>query len=116
MKPASYNADHRNLVEVMEKYRDYPDDGELKFFCLGVHSKDFETADKWDDLRRFSELCGDRPDLYYYASVEDIFDYEEAVNALVVTDEFLENPSDLTVYVKVDGAEVTVAPHAKILL
>ena len=111
----TYNANHRNLVEVMEKYRDYPDDGELKFFCLGVHSKDFETDDKWEDLKRFSELCGDRPDLYYYASVEDIFDYEEAIDALVVTDEYVENTSDISVFVKVDGASVEIAPKSKML-
>ena len=112
----TYNAHHGNLLEALDLYEAYPDDGELKFFCIGVHSKDYEVADKWDDLRTFADRCGNRPETYYYASVEDIFDHAEAVEALIVTDDSLENVSDRTLYVKVDGVETIVPAHTKIVI
>ena len=104
----SYNANHMNLIEVMEKYEAYPDDGELKFFAFGVHSIDFERDGKWDDLKTFAEKYGNRPDTYWYASVEEIFDYEEATKALVVTENSIENPTDIDVYLELNGKKVCV--------
>ena len=104
----SYNADHSNLLEYMKAYEEYPDDGELKFFSFGVHSVDFDKFGKWDDLRTFADIYGNRPDTYWYASVEDIFDYEEAVNALEMTDSEVKNPSAITVYFELDGKVVAL--------
>ena len=104
----TYNATHFNLLEVMEKYESFPDDGELKFFSIGVHSVDYETADKWDDLKTFASLYGNRPDTYFYGGVAEIFDYEDAIAALVVSDTEIVNPSALDLYLTVDGERVIV--------
>ena len=108
----TYNAEHRCLLEVMEAYESYPDDGEIKFFSFGVHSIDFETADKWDDLKRFAELYGNRPDTYFYGGVAEIFDYEDAISSLTVTDDEIINSSALDLYVKVDGEKVIVKANS----
>ena len=99
----SYNANHINLLEVMEKYESYPNDGALKFFAFGVHSIDFERDDKWGDLSVFAEKYGNRPDTYWYASVGEIFDYEEALSSLEITESSVENTSNLTVYLEING-------------
>lgn len=112
----SYNADHRNLLEVMEKYERYPDDGELKFFAFGVHSADFERDGKWEELSIFADKYGSRPETYWYASVGDIFDYDEAVSGIVITEEKVVNGSDLAVYLKVDGECVILEPHSELVL
>jgi peptidoglycan/xylan/chitin deacetylase (PgdA/CDA1 family) len=106
----SYNANHMNLLEVMEKYEAYTDDGELKFFAFGVHAIDFERDNKWEDLKAFADKYGNRPDTYWYASVEEIFDYEEAVKLLYVSDTSVENPSKATVYIACNGKRYTLAP------
>ena len=108
----SYNANDMNLLEVMEKYEAYADDGELKFFAFGVHSVDFERDGKWDDLRTFAKLYGNRPETYWYASVEDIFDYEEAVKTLLITETEIKNPSTVEVYLEVDGKAMSVKPES----
>jgi len=99
----SYNANHLNLLEIAELFESYPDDGRLKMFAFGVHSVDFERGGKWDDLRSFAEKYGDRPEDYWYATVEEIFDYAEAADSLVLTDTGVINPSDTPVYILVDG-------------
>lgn len=106
----SYNANHLNLLEVMEKYEAYPDDGELKFFAFGVHSIDFERDSKWDVLKEFAKKYGNRPDTYWYATVSEIFDYEEATARLEVTDSTATNMSDIPLYVSVDGEKTVIAP------
>lgn len=107
-----YCASHRNLLSVMADYAALPDDGELKFFSFGVHSIDYERDGKWDDLREFAEKYGKRPEEFYYASIGDIFDYEDAIKALVVTDTEIVNDSSLTLYLKLDGERVTIAPKS----
>lgn len=113
-KAWSYNAVDTNLLEVMEKYEAYPDDGELKFFAFGVHSIDFERDDRWEDLRAFAKRYGNRPNEYWYASVGEIFDYEEAVQAVRIGEGRIENPTDITLYLKV-GTEKRMLPPKGVL-
>lgn len=109
----SYNANNVQLLSVAEKYAAYPDDGELKTFIFGVHSIDFERSDNWCDLEKFAHDFGNRPETYWYATNVEIFDYEDAVKSLIVTDEYIENPSDISLYIKLDGERIILAPHAK---
>lgn len=106
----SYNANHKNLLEAMELYESYPDDGELKFFAFGVHSIDFERDSRWGDLSEFAEKYGGRPTDFWYATVGEIFDYDEAVKLLVISSDGVYNPSSLPIYIKVDGKREIVSP------
>ena len=112
----SYNANHKTILEVMEKYESYPDDGELKMFAFGVHAIDFERDGTWDDLEMFAKKYGSRPDTYWYAAVGEIFDYEEAVRSLIVTESKIKNPSDITVYLTVDGEREYVYPKSELTI
>ncbi len=110
----TYNAVHDNLLDVAALYEAYPDDGELKFFSIGVHSVDYESAGKWEDLRLFAERMGDRPNVYYYASVNDIFDYAEAVKSVFLSDSYIENTSSISVFLSVNGERRMLAAGEKI--
>ena len=61
---------------------------------------------------KFAEKYGNRPDDYYYASVGDILDYEDAVNSAVITETEIINNSNLTLYIKIDGEKVTISPKS----
>ena len=106
------NSWYSNLPETAIEYDELPDDGSLKFYCLGTHSHDFANIDRWDLVYDLAQRLGNRPTDFYYASVSEIFDYEDAINALEVTDTEIYNPSELTVYIKVDGKCVTVPPKS----
>ena len=94
---------HQDLLKTAELYEALPDDGELKYFCFGVHSIDYERDDKWGDLHTLAATYGARPEDYYYASTGEIFDYADAVASLEIGDEEIKNPSELDVYIKIDG-------------
>lgn len=108
----SFNAIHSQLLSVSKLYEAYPDDGELKTFIFGVHSIDYERSDKWCDLEEFAKTFGNRPETYWYATNVEIFDYEDAINALVITDTSVENPSDITLYITVDGERIVLTPRS----
>jgi len=107
----TYNADVGCLLEVMAKYDALADDGTLKFFAFGVHSKDF--LERWDVLREFAEKYGYRPGDFYYATNRAIFEYEDAVKALVITDEKIVNSSDIDVYVTVNGVKTVIFANSE---
>lgn len=110
------NANHQNLMDMAALYEAYPDDGKLKFFSFGVHSADFERAERWDELKAFAARYANRPSDFFYATVGEIFDYHKAVGMLEISDKTIFNPSGLTVYVKLDGTPIAVPPHGEILL
>ena len=110
-KEWTYNATHSSLLSLMETYENYPDDGNLKFFSFGVHSVDFETGNKWDDLKTFADKYGGRPEDFYYATVRDIMAQEDAIKAAEVTEAEIINNSDLMLYALVDGERVKIAPR-----
>ena len=112
----SYNADYTCLAEVSKAYGDYPDDGELKFFCFGVHSHDFERNNCWNLLEDFCRDYGNRPDAYYYASVGDLFDYEDAVGSVIITEKSVKNPSPIDLYIKVQGEPIKLPAGGEIKL
>ena len=110
----SYNANNTCMEEVGAKYESYPDDGELKFFAFGVHSHDFENANCWEVLIDFCEKYGNRPDTFWYASVGEIFDYEDAVKAVQITEDKIINPSPVDLYIKIDGEKVELKANSEI--
>ena len=106
------NSWYSNLPDTAIAYDLLEDDGNLKFYCLGTHSHDFENIDRWDLAEGVAERLGYRPNDFYYATVCDIFSYEDAVRAATVTDTEVKNNSDLTLYIKVDGEKIKVAPKS----
>ena len=114
--PWHYTATHADLLESAASYEAQPDDGTLKFFCIGVHSIDFERTEKWDDLRTFAGLYGNRPGDYYYAPVGEIFDYVDAVREIAVTENTVTNPSKLDVYLSVDGKQAVLKAGETLVL
>ena len=107
-----YNTNNLNLLHTAELYRAYPDDGKLKTFIFGVHSIDFERSKNWCDLARFAKEYGNKPEEFWYATNVEIFDYEDAVATLTIGDGVIENPSEITLYITVDGERIVLAPHA----
>ena len=102
----SYNATDQTLLDVMKLYENCEDDGTLKFFAFGVHSVDFERNGTWESLASFASEYGNRPNDFWYAPVDDIFDYADAIAKLTVNESLGEvtNPTDLDLYIEYSGA------------
>ena len=108
----SYNANHQNLIECAAAFDSFEDDGELKFFCFGVHSHDFENAKCWNILEDFAAKYGNRESDFWYASVEDIFAYADAVKQIKITENTVENPTAIDVYVKINGVNTVIPKNS----
>ena len=94
---------HNTLLEMAKSFEDLPDDGELKFFCFGIHSIDYERDEKWGDLLTFAKTYGARPEDYYYATVAEIYDCSEATKRVEISDTEIKNPGGIDIYIKIDG-------------
>lgn len=110
----TYSAGYEVVVSVADKFDAYPDDGELKLFTFGIHSHDYENNDKWGDLEYVANKLGDRPNDFWYATNIEVFRYDDAVKAVEVTDTEIYNPSNITLYIKIDGVPTTLPAGAKI--
>ena len=109
-------ARHNDLLEMAAEYAALSDDGELKFFCFGVHSIDFERDGRWQDLDVFAKTYGNRRGDYYYATIGEIYDYSEATKRVEITDTEVKNPTDIDLYIKIDGERRVLRAGRKIAL
>ena len=108
------NGRYCNLPEIGDAFESELDDGELKLLIFGVHSADYERGETWGDLEEFCKRFGNKPDKYWSATNADIFEYVCALKKLVVEDEKVYNPSGKTLYIKVNGENVALAPGKEI--
>ena len=90
----------------MANYDALQDDGTLKFFSFGVHAVDFDG--KWYVLESFAKKYGNRPEDFWYASNRDIFEYEDAVNALEIYEDKIVNPSNIDVFVTINNVKTII--------
>ena len=102
-----------NLIERMGEFVALEDDGELKFFCFGLHSVDFERNGKWDELRAFARDYGNRPNDFWYATVSEIFEYEDAISSVIFNDVKIINPSDKEIYISVNEKRYILSPKSE---
>ena len=108
-----YNARHSNLLvrgaefEALEAKK-------LAWFAFGVHSVDFDRAENWSDLEEFCKKYGNRPEDFWYATNIEIFEYEDAVKSVEVTENSLKNPSDTDLCIKVDGKRIILPAHGEV--
>ena len=107
-----YNAHHANLTERAAEYEKLDTD-ELTFFCFGIHSHDYENNNCWDVLEKFAQDFGNRQD-FYYATPTEIFDYADAADSLIVSESKIENPSDIDIYLTVNGKKTVVPARAHV--
>ena len=102
----TYNANVSNLNDCMAEYDALKDDGTLKFFSFGVHAVDFDG--QWYVLESFAKNYGNRPEDFWYATNREIFEYEDAVNALEIYDDKIVNPTDVDVFVTIDNVKTII--------
>ena len=109
----SYNCRETDILDGAELYENYPDDGELKMFAFGVHSVDYVVGNKLGDLEEFAKKYGNRPEDFYYATNREIFEYEDAVKSIEIDGEKIKNPTDIRLYIKVDGERIVLDAHSE---
>lgn len=107
-----FYATYKNMLPRAEKFDKLPDDGKLKAFIFGVHSHDFENAGRWDVLEDFCKLYGNRNADFYYATVGEIFDCEDAIKSAEITENEIKNNSQRTLYLEIDGERRELAPKS----
>ena len=111
-----YNANQKCLSDVSRLYEEYPDTGELTCLIVGVHSVDYERENRWGEVADFCRRFGNQPEKYWSAPIRDLFRYADAAKSVVVTEDRVINPSEIDLYVKVDGERRTLCAGCEMAL
>lgn len=111
-----YTAADDNLLDRWEEYVELPEEsGNMKFFCVGVHSIDFETHGKWRALMDFAQSAKDKS-VYYTAPVDEIFERVDAQRSIVIEEDGVVNPSEkYPVYLVINHKQIKIEPGEKYL-
>ncbi len=111
------NTAHKVLIDCANAFEKYENpEGRLCFFSFGIHSVDYEREGTWDLLHELADRFGNRPETYYSGTVEHLFDYQDAIEALDITGDVLNNDSDLDLYLTVDGERKVLRAHSSLTL
>ena len=110
----SNNAIQSNLNEIMADFDALEDDGNLKLFTFGVHASDF--LGHWDSLQAFADTYGRRSTDFYYATLRDIFEYEDAIKQLEITNKKIINRTKLDLYITVNDKKTVIIGNSEYIL
>ncbi len=73
------------------------------------------VTDRWELMENICKDVAGKSDVWYATNIE-IFKYLEAMEKAEITETYIENKSDITLYFDIDGNTTEIAPKGKILL
>lgn len=106
-----------DLMKHAEFLKDFKKRQYLKLVYIWGHSYEFDDKNNWEVIEKFCEAAGGLDDVWYATNIE-IIDYMDAAKRLVfgADNNFVYNPSALTVCLDVDGKYVEVPSGALVTL
>ena len=109
--PATCHHNDKELMNLAHRFADMEVVREPQMFYLWGHSYEFENNNNWNIIEEFSEIMGNRSDIWYATNIE-IFEYMEAYDQLIVSADgkTLFNPTAVTLYFKVLSGEYSIKP------
>lgn len=86
-------------------------DEELAFFQLLGHSYDLDVENKWDLMEHIFRLISSREEILPMTTIE-LIDYLKAMDQAQITDRYIQNHSDMSLWFAIDDAVHEVKPGA----
>ena len=104
---------HNDAPLYTEKYVSMPNSGDLKLYYIWGHSYEFTAAGENDD-KNLTMLENTISELYnsnvWFASNNEFYDYIHALDNIEITDTNITNNSKQTVYLHVNGLNISIEP------
>lgn len=103
---------HRDMLVAGQRFLDdRPRYSTMSLLYVWGHSYEFHNNENWDELERFCEMVGGRPDIWYTTNI-DLVLYKKALRDLrfSVLGTSVHNPSAISVWFSADGQIVEAKP------
>ncbi len=103
---------HDKMLEIAPAFLEKSSKTLLLMYVWG-HSFEFDRKDNWEDMEKFASMVSGQPDVWYATNME-IYRYIQSVRSLEVSADgsLYRNPGAETVWGKVNGEVITIAPGA----
>ncbi len=102
-----------SLEELAERF--VRSDSEMALFQIVGHSYDLDTEDKWECIENILRKIGNNSDVLSMTTIE-LVRYLRAMDKVEITEEYIENNSEESLWFLVDETLCEVKPKAKISL
>ena len=104
--------DNPRLTELGEKFLNDKIQRDPYLFYVWGHTYEFDGKIKWDVIEKFAAQVGDRPDIIWYATNHEIYDYVTAFRRMVFSADgtVAYNPTVQTLCFVNDGSPVELRP------
>lgn len=104
---------HDYLTRLKSEFFGLADDGELKLFYVWGHAAEFKDDDNFYVMEDFLQELKERGNIWIATNIE-VYNYINAVNELIITEDSIENPSKTeTVYVEIKCKRIALEPGMK---
>ncbi|MBQ2924111.1 MAG: polysaccharide deacetylase family protein, partial [Anaerotignum sp.] len=88
---------------------------ELALFQIAGHSYDLDTENMWDRLENIFRIISGQEDVLPMTTIE-IIEYLKAMEQAEITEVYIRNHSDRSLWYEIDGMVCEVNPHEKVVL
>ena len=90
-------------------------DDELALFQIVGHSYDLDVEDRWDVMENIFEMISGQYDILPMTTIE-IIDYLKAMSSAEITDEYIKNNSDISLWFDINGIVWEIKADEKVAL
>ena len=90
-------------------------DEELALFQIVGHSYDLDTEDMWDRMENIFQIISNQEDVLPMTTIE-IIEYLKAMKKAEITDQYIQNNSDIRLWFAIDNTVREVNPNEKFIL
>lgn len=99
------------LKEVVENFQKTT--APLALLYIWGHTYEFENQNNWEIINYLSNELDNKKDIAYLSNIE-IFDYINALRNVIIKSQTIINPTNQTIYLKIDDEFVKLEPSGKI--
>ena len=90
-------------------------DGELSLLQIGGHSYDLDVENMWDIFESLFIKISSRNDILPMTTIE-IIEYLQAMNKAEMTEKYIKNNSEISLWFSIDGSACEVKPYETMAL
>lgn len=90
-------------------------DEELSLFQIVGHSYDLDIGNLWESIEDIFRLISYQTDILPMTTIE-IINYLKAMNKTEITDKYIKNNSNISLWFSIDGMTCEVKPNERIAL
>ena len=102
---------HKTESDLVDKFIEQDADNEMLLLYIWGHAYEFDNDNNWELMESFCEKLIAQNNIWLATNIE-VVEYVDAMRKLIIQDNVIINPTEMTLYVKISGKLTQIFPYS----